>query len=90
VYLVMRFLLAVSGLYYVGWRLQILFWWSLILWAAGLGLYRLSLCEGRETGIVSSRFFCRWTLALSYIGGPLRSTFRNWRLPTAIPVFRPQ
>jgi hypothetical protein len=42
VYLVVRFLVAVSGSYNVGWRVQILFWWSLILWAAGLGLHRLS------------------------------------------------
>jgi hypothetical protein len=36
-YLALRFLMAFTGVYDAGWRIQVLFWLSLTLWLVGLG-----------------------------------------------------
>jgi hypothetical protein len=40
-YLVVRFLIALTGFYDVGWRIQVLFWLGFTLWLAVLGSFRL-------------------------------------------------
>jgi hypothetical protein len=40
-YLVVRCLLALAGVYDIGWRIQILFWMGFTVWLAGFGSSRL-------------------------------------------------
>ena len=40
-YLAVRFLVALTGFYDVGMRIQVLFWLGFVLWLTGLGLSRL-------------------------------------------------
>lgn len=42
-YLFVRIFLAIAGVYDIGWRIQMLFWWLVVLWLISLGLYRLTL-----------------------------------------------
>ena len=40
-YLILRFILAITRSYEIGWRIQVLFWLGLLLWLSVLGLSRL-------------------------------------------------
>jgi len=40
-YLLVRLVIALIAFYEIGWRIQVLFWWGLMLWLIGLGLFRL-------------------------------------------------
>jgi len=40
-YLVIRAAMAVAGIYEFGWRIQVVFWWSLTLWLLAFGITRL-------------------------------------------------
>ena len=41
-YVVARLLIALTGTYDIGWRVQVLFWVGFALWSLGLGLSRLA------------------------------------------------
>jgi hypothetical protein len=37
-YAVARLIIALTGLYDAGWRIEVLFWWCFVLWLLGLGV----------------------------------------------------
>jgi hypothetical protein len=56
-YLALRFLIALTGVYDVGWRVQVLFWLGFTLWVAGLvssRLIRVGLRAAKRTWCIGS------------------------------------